>query len=652
MLTETEKSDLCGIAGLIGSPGKSIDLGWASNMSSALTHRGPDDRGCLTVSPGGIHLAKDLPVDSRDVRLALMHRRLSIIDLHQTGWQPMGTMDGRFYIVFNGEIYNYLELREELEGLGVTFRSSSDTEVLLEAYAIWGPAALTRLVGMFAFAVYDVAKSEVFLARDPFGIKPLYYTVGTDWLAFASEIKSLLAIPTVPRIADPDRVYAYLRFAHTDHGDGTLFRGIDQVPAAHCATVDLERPADVSLSRYWAIDMNRSLDIGAEEATKELRRLFLHSVALHMRSDVPLGSALSGGIDSSSIVMAMRHLSGAALDLHTFSFVTPEKSISEERWVDLVGQRSSATVHKVYATEDELVSDLDSLMAAQDEPFGSTGIYAQYRVFERARAEGIKVMLDGQGGDEILGGYLPYVAARLATLIRSGDWMAAWRFYRAAGRNPNIGTRWLALKCFDYLLPQALQEPMRRLVGRELAPSWINERWLRSHGVGMYSVSSTKARHVLKDRLLHDLSDASIPHLLRYEDRNSMAHSIESRVPFLTPQLSEFMFALPESCLVDDVGRPKALFRQAMRGLVPSEILDRQDKIGFATPERTWLTSLAPWIDKVLNLPEAEGVKALDIEQARREWREIVDGTRNFDPRVWRWANLILWTVRHGVTFR
>ncbi len=641
---------MCGIVGLIFTSPRDKVAERASAMLSRLKHRGPDDHGWLCYSRSVKRAGRgELPFVPMEA--VMLHRRLSILDLSEAGWQPMSTPDGRYAIVYNGEIYNYLEVRVELERRGHVFDSRSDTEVLLHAYVEWGPYALQRLVGMFAFGILDMQARRLFLARDHAGIKPLYYVSLANGFAFASEIKALLELPEVDRQVNPQRLYDYLRFGLTDHGGETLFARVRQLPSAHYLEVALDHPADLQPVCYWSIDLTQRQEVSFEKAAQHLRDLFLESVRLHMRSDVPVGAALSGGIDSSSIVMTMRHLLGSRLDLHTFSYIADEPSRSEERWVDRVGRAAGAIVHKVCPNPQDLVTELDDLIAAQDEPFGSTSIYAQRRVFRLAGDAGIKVMLDGQGADELLGGYRLYLPARLASLMRQGQWGKALRFLpNALGQTDSGGAR-LVFQAGGLLLPRSLHEPAMRLVGENLTPSWLNANWFWERGVIRRSFWKSNGRQLLRDQLHRTVVETSLPMLLRYEDRNSMSFSIESRVPFLTPALINFCLTLPEEYIISDDGTSKAVFRQAMRGIVPDAILDRRDKIGFATPEESWLTFQRPWVDRVLRSETARRVHSLNLEAVMREWHAIVDQGKRFDFRVWRWINTIRWAERYQVSF-
>jgi asparagine synthase (glutamine-hydrolysing) len=609
-------------------------------LSEQLAHRGPDDDAVSLLDEG---------------RVALAHRRLAVLDPSAAAAQPMSSPDGRFRLVFNGAIYNYVELRDELRALGHEFRSSGDTEVLLAAFAQWGTEAFARLTGMFALVVLDTHERRVTLARDHFGIKPLYYCSWRDGIGIASEIKALLALPGVDRRIEPQRAYDYLRFGMTDHGAETLVRGIKQLPRATFVTFSIDGESTYASVKsrpvtYWNLNNSKSIDCSFDEAASRLRELFLESVELHLRSDVAVGAALSGGIDSSAIVSAIRYLKGDQFDLRAVRYLAGDAAIDERRWADLAAESCGANVIDVTASPEELLRDVDSLIDQQDEPFGSTSIYAQYRVFRAAHQQGIKVMLDGQGADEILGGYRYFIAARMATLLASGNVAAAAKLWRSASRLPASGkTPPVGRLAVGMLLPEWMQSMAAKLGGYDLMPSWLSADWLAARGVtGQAPIQPVEPRY-LQSQLLQATTETTLPMYLRYEDRNSMAHSIESRVPFLTPQLAQFAMSLPEQYLVSDDATSKAVFRAAMRGIVPDAILDRQDKIGFATPESKWLLAMQPWIDEALNSDVAAGIPMIDPNVMRQQWRQFLETGNNFDFRFWRWANFIRWIERRDI---
>lgn len=640
---------MCGIAGFVFRKGKAQRAPIPAILAQ-LSHRGPDARGYLLYSERGIQRGREWQEPDTDPEVIFLHRRLSILDLSEAGSQPMGTPGGRYFITFNGEIYNFVELRAKLKKLGYEFESNSDTEVLLAAYAMWGWSVLQKLVGMFAFAILDTTLRKVFLARDFFGIKPLYYAITEDAVVFGSELKTVLEFGSVSHRINPPLLFSYLRRGVCDFGAETLLADVLQLPPAHYLEIELDSDWNQSPVCYWHPTQQCRDDLSFEGAAEQLRALFLESVSLHLRSDVAVGSALSGGIDSSSIVMAMRHLE-PSVDLHTFSYVADDPKLNEEKWVDVIAQAARAHVHKVRPTAEELVADFDQLSYAQDVPSASTSLYAQYCVFRAAQREGIKVMLDGQGADEILGGYPFFRGARLASLIRQKRWRKAADFISRASRWPDMSSFLLIQNACDHLLPALAQAPLRKLVGKDLAPAWLNLSWFQARGVIPHrNRLGYSSSFVLAEKLRRELVE-HLPSLLRYEDRNSMAFSIESRVPFLTPELVDFVLSLPEEYIIAPDGTSKAVFRRAMRGIVPDAILDRKDKIGFATPERTWLSAASLWIQQQFESDEAAEIPAFHLDVVRRDWQEIQEGRRTFSFAVWRCLNVIAWTRRFQIQY-
>jgi asparagine synthase (glutamine-hydrolysing) len=563
----------------------------------------------------------------------------------------MASKDGRHWMVFNGEVYNYVELRSELERAGHAFHTTTDTEVVLAAYREWGAECLYRFIGMWALCIWDSLQRSLFLARDPFGIKPLYYWSGNGAFAFASEIKALLEFPGVARGAHPQHIYDYLRFGWTDHGSNTFFANIHQVPSGHWMTVSVDRPDKPRIERYWELRTTSLQGCSRQEAASRLRKLFLDSVNLHLRSDVSVGSALSGGIDSSSIVTGIRHLHPEAVELATFSHIDADPVLSEERWVDLITRAARARARKVTPRPEDLLRDIAELVHIQDQPFASTSIYAQFRVFRLAQEHGVKVMLDGQGADELFGGYPSYVSARLASLIGSGHWIRALQLLLRAVRLPSVEPRSTLVRTGGLLLPRSLEPLARTLAGENFIPSWMDRGWVQRHGVVPTPLRVEGDHNVLRAQLREALLKRSLPGLLRYEDRNSMASSVESRVPFLTTEIATFVHSLPEEYLIDSRGTSKSALREAMRGIVPDPVLERREKIGFATSEHTWLNALRPALQTTLEGGTAAHIPALRHDVVRTEAEGVLNGTKRFDFRLWRWLSLIWWTDQYSVRF-
>ncbi len=645
---------MCGIAGIvrIAGPGR-LPGEILRGFSKDLAHRGPDGEGWLCWMPSGsIHRGYHACEHDREGRVALVHRRLAILDLSMAAAQPMSDDTGRYHLTFNGEIYNFLELRKELEREGIRFSTRSDTEVLLTGFRVWGEALLPRLRGMFALAILDTERQTLLLARDPLGIKPLYFAQTSEFLAFASEQRPLRSLPGLGRKVDPRRVNEFLCTGLSDNGSHTFLDSVKQLPAGHLMEISLQGPAALmEPRRHTRLEPEPIDGMTRIQATDRLRELFLDSVRLHLRSDVPIGSALSGGIDSSSIVMAMRRLDPSA-DLHAFCYRAGKEGLDEGPFMALVGQEAEATLHETWATGEDLLDDLKGLMRAQDDPFGSTSIFAQYRVFRLAREAGIKVMLDGQGADEMLGGYLSYTGIRVASLMRQWHVIQAMKLLRTANRLPGRGGDRIPGRASqvayaaNFLLPKWTKDPLRRLAGYQPAwPDWIQATWFRERDMGPARPYEPEVRNgnLLNAQLRLTLEETSLPNLLRYEDRNSMAHGVESRVPFLDPPLVRFALGLPEAWIIDQHAVTKSIFRDAMRGLVPNAVLDRMDKIGFSTPEFDWLLRLDPWITRTLDSDVARSIPAIDPSVMRNQWEAIKVGQARFDFRIWRWVNFIHW---------
>jgi len=520
--------------------------------------------------------------------LYLGHTRLSIIDLTDAAAQPFHSRCGRYVLIFNVEIYNYKEIMEELIGTGYHFDTESDTKVLLNALMLWGVECLPRLIGMFSFVFYDQQHKKLLLIRDAFRKKSFFYSISNNKNTFGSEIRALLCLKNAKARPNLQRAYDYLVHGDYDLNKESFIDGVFHLPPAHYFTFDLETKTASKPECWWQPVIDTNENISFDKAVSKLRTLFLDSVRLHLRSDVPLGVALSGGIDSSAVASAVRYLE-PSLPIKTFSYVASDSCISEEKWVDLLHERLGATAHKVIANQDEMREDLDAMLLKQGEPFGGTSIYAQYRVVKLAKESGVTVTLDGPGADELLAGYIGYPGHRLLSIIEKQGWLAAHhyakRWSQSPGRSYALAWQYLGRK----KLPDSLYELARKVLGRDFQPAWLNIDYSSQKGVE-FNEKRAPLNQVykgvrVKKALANSLTGRGLSSLLRHGDRNSMAFSIESRVPFLTLPLAEFLLSLPENYLVSDDGVTKHVFREAMRGIIPDSHLDRKDKIRFATPE-------------------------------------------------------------------
>ena len=621
---------MCGIAGGWWTQHAQAEASLPQALH-AMRRRGPDDNGHNLFTMGG-------------ATVGLAQTRLSIIDLSAAGHQPMHSRDGRWVIVFNGEIYNYRELRAELQALGHSFASDSDTEVLLAAWARWGHTCLPRLAGMFAFAVLDRQSHSLTCVRDAFGIKPFFYSRRAEGFRFASEVPALLALlPDKPQL-NWQRAYDYLVHGDYDSGPDSFFADVHHLLPGHWLTVDMTTGQATAPQRWWTPSIEERPGWTFADAVEQVREQFLQNIRLHLRSDVPLGAALSGGIDSSAVVCVMRHVE-PNLPIHTFSFIAAGSDVNEEQWVDKVNAHVGAIAHKVTVTGAELARDLDDMVRAQGEPFGSTSIYAQYRVFQRAREAGITVTLDGQGADEMLAGYSGYPGQRLRSLLETGQWGQAWQFFNGWTQWPGRGRVLAAKTAVGAFTQGRLYAALRKLNGSPTIPDWIRPGPLRAAGVQLQIPrqlphNDEKGRRVMAELAL-SLSQRGLSALLRHGDRDSMRFSVESRVPFLTLDMVNLLLSMPEHFLISPQGETKHVFRAAMRGIVPDSILDRRDKIGFATPEQDWLLGIAgtvrEWLQVDLGLPFFDQTKVL------QEFDQIAAGNKAFTWQVWRWVNFCRW---------
>ena len=553
---------MCGIAGIVRWDGEPADSDLLDRMGRLLAHRGPDGAGTLIEGPVGF-----------------THRRLAIIDLSIEGRQPLTNGDGSLTVVFNGEVFNYLELRHELEKTGHTFQTETDTEVILAAYTAWGRDCLARFNGMFAFALLDRRRGEVFFARDRLGVKPLYYTRNGDRLLFASECKALLADPSVGTAPCHPALATFLAWGVLDHSELTMFDGVRQLPPGHWIVANesgIEGPV-----RWWDLTVNPEIasppDLDAD-APGRLLELLTDAVRVRLRADVPVGTCLSGGIDSTTIVALIarllrdEHPSSVGERQQTFSAVYGDRRFDERAFMDVAGDAAGVVGSYVEPSPDRLSTDLIDLVWAQDEPFGSLSIYAQYCVM-RLAAESVTVVLDGQGADEQLAGYIAYQGTYMAQLARRG------RIGRLAGEA--LGTLRFHGGFFVNAARQVVVRRGRRGLLRTEAPP-----------INRYAGDLD---HVLRQETIA----TNLPALLHYEDRNSMHFSIEARVPFLDYRVVEYLGSLPLDQKLRG-GVTKRVLRRAIKGIVPEPIRCRMDKMGFITPEEVWMKrELAQLVEEV-----------------------------------------------------
>ncbi len=542
-------------------------------MLHSIAHRGPDGEGIWLNNEGTVGLG---------------HRRLSIIDLSATGAQPMRYLE-RYTITYNGEIYNYREIKDTLIKRGFSFSSTSDTEVLMAANACYGKECLQYLDGMFAFAIWDEVLQTLFCARDRFGEKPFYfhYDEAQHALVFASEMKALWAAG-IHRKTDNEMLLRYLSLGWVQNPTNkqqTFYQDIYSLPPAHYLLFNLQKRA-VQIERYWDLDKQ----VQSDQSTENLKENFLHllstSVQRRLRSDVAIGSSLSGGLDSSAIVSLINKLVAHTEKQQTFSAVFPGFAKDESEHIKEVVQQYHLDNFTVTPTAEELIVDLDKIASHQEEPFPSSSIYAQYRVYQLAKQHGVTVILDGQGADEILAGYHKYYHWFLQQLIANGEWNKAKKELHAAKQN-EVQLQWGKRNYLAAYLPGftarqlEIKSIKQTLRNRDLKPSFAKKYFNRS---AIYKPVVGQ----LNDMLYFNVMEFGLEELLRYADRNSMAHSREVRLPFLNHELVQFAFSTPATAKIYN-GFTKHLLRLTVDNHLPKDIVWRKDKVGFEPPQQQWM---------------------------------------------------------------
>jgi asparagine synthase (glutamine-hydrolysing) len=609
-------------------------------MTHRVKHRGPDGYGMvyfdgIAGSPEECFHDTDGRPEIKRPRLGLGARRLAILDLSKQGSQPMQIREGQFWITYNGEIYNYVELRAELEMRGHRFRSRTDTEVILRAYDQWGTECLSHFQGMWSFAIYDRRRHRLFCSRDRFGIKPFYYFASLSLFLFGSEIKQIVDFPGIARRVNERIAFQYLEQGILDHSQETFFAGILQLPGGHSLLVDLSQP-EVSLrvEKYWELPLKED-DGGPERVSIErLGHLFHSSVSRHMRSDVMVGSCLSGGLDSSAIV-AVASAAHQGQEFHSFSACFDQEALDERRFIGEVVAASGLNSHLIFPNAKGFWDDLNCLIWHQDEPLGGASVYAQWCVMRAARQAHIPVLLDGQGGDEIFCGYRKFYVFYLWQLWKSARLRAlgegVWWALRTGGRN------WSWRHARRYIGKSRRRK--NSLVTRTCSKDFIE----RSKEFPYESIGPGEN---LQQRQKDDLTRFSLPTLLHCEDRNSMAHSIESRVPMLDHDLATFAVnCRPELKLRN--GATKWILREALKGTLTDKVRLRMTKLGFEAPQRDWiLNDASGTVRSLQSEAELRLGRILSPYQVQSEFQKFLEGqpTALTDMEVFRVMNLELWS--------
>jgi len=646
---------MCGITGAYSFKG-SINPDCIKRMTDSLRHRGPDDEGFLAVDSTSGKVVSLTGIDSktygprieefnRSANLFLGHRRLSVIDLSPLGHQPMSNEDGTLWIVHNGEVYNFIEIRNKLESFGHHFKSRTDTEVILHAYEEWGTDCLKYFNGMWAFAILDLKRKRMFCSRDRAGVKPFYYLYDGKRFCFASEIKALLQIDDFCAEANERIIADYLLSGLLDHTHETFFKNNHQLRPGEYLIAESN---GLTIKSYWDIEIKEIHYPRKEDYAERFYELLADSIRLRLRTDVPIGTCLSGGLDSSSIVCLANKLmfEGNHIDHRwvgerqkTFSSCFEDTIYDERRFIESVIQHTKAEKNYVFPSADAFFEEMPQLLWHQEEPFGSTSIYAQWNVMRLAKERGVTVLLDGQGGDELLAGYLPSFYALFKQTIRQVAIASLIKEVKGF------------LKHQDWRIDQFIPRVMAALVPDVFKPLFQHSnpygfRWVKERFKKKYHRNFSKPNRFeneLNNYLYHIFKSAVLPGLLHYEDRNSMAYSIETRLPFLDYRLVEFVFGLPMEFKIRE-GVTKTILRKAMEGVLPEEVRNRMDKMGFVTPEADWFkTKLRDPIREIFNSKSFSERGIFNIAHVHKTFQDHCNGKVDNHSMIWRCVNLELW---------
>jgi len=679
---------MCGIFGIMTFGGKQVDVNALQEATKSLRHRGPDDEGYLLAETasgrvkefcgddsqvkGGkvphigaaaseqAALLQDktargqVPLLQGNFNLAFGFRRLSILDLSPLGHQPMADREQIVWGILNGEIYNYIEIREDLKGLGYKFKSNSDTEVMIYSYLQWGTECFKRFNGMWAIMIYDKRKQELICSRDRFGVKPLYYfrdDSSPEMIIFASEVKGILKyLATSPSagshrgeqiVVNDHIVYDYLLYTFVDHSEETFVKHIKSFPASHYLRLDSQ--GGMEFRKYFSLEGNTETT-GYDESqfkryVEKYRELLTDSVKLRLRTDVPIGSCLSGGVDSSSIVTIVNELMLGGNNIKrevigeyqkTFSAVYEDETIDESRFMNEIVKDTQCDAHFIFPNSASLRDEINSFIYHLDEPFVSTSMYAQWNVMKLAKQNKVKVLLDGQGSDETSAGYPIYYAFFYVQLLKH---LRMIHLASELARNMRVGFGMLR-KAAGYYMRSWRKRPVEDVF------EYLNPSFLRAYSGR--NVLEYKTTSNLQMRLQEDIEKFSLPMLLRYEDRNSMAFSIEARTPFLDYRLVQFLMQVPVVYKIRH-GLSKWILREAMRGKVNVKVLERRDKKGFPTPERKWLGEMKEDIIEVIKESREFLNKYVDADRISEKFDSILGNEKIKSHFLWRIYNLAKW---------
>lgn len=566
---------MCGIAGIISKNSSFVNEERVREMTNILAHRGPDGEGAWI---------------NENSEIGLGHRRLSVIDLSPSGQQPMHYAD-RYTIVHNGEIYNYLELRDELKTKGFSFFTKTDTEVIVAAYDHWGEDCVDHFDGMFAFAIWDSHKKILFAARDRFGEKPFFYFFNDEEFVFASEMKAIWKAGIQKKV-NLKLLFNFLTIGYTDNPnipEETFFTSINKLPAASCLKFSFD-DFQLNIYNYWDIEVdNQNKKISDKDAIEQFNHLFKQSINRRLRSDVPIGTSLSGGLDSSSVVASLQSSDNSKPVQAAFTSIFPGFEKNEYEFAKTVTDKFKLNHYTIEPDASYMYNELEKIFYFQEEPFTSASIIPQYKVYGLAKDNSIKVLLDGQGADEILAGYFKYYKWYWQELFRKRK--ISLRHELEAAKKLGIKEKFGWRNMVAAIAPEFASIFLeRRYLVNALRQEDLTPEFVRFQSKEAYY--ETPEIFSLNGVLYFNTCIHGLEELLRYADRNSMAHGREVRLPFLSHELVEFVFSLPANFKIRN-GWTKWILRDTMKDQLPEKIVWRKDKTGFEPPQKEWMQNKA-----------------------------------------------------------
>ncbi len=655
---------MCGIFGIFNFEESNVDLRSLQNSVNIIRHRGPDDEGYALFNTHkniseerfgdtsaikkGVHI---LSHTEQALNLAFGFRRLSILDLSVNGHQPFFNEEKNICIIFNGEVYNYIEIKEELVKNGYKFRTGTDTEVIMNAYMEWGEACLERFNGMWAIALYDMRKNVLFCSRDRFGVKPFYYYKSDKIFVFASELKAIIEYfkneTSFEKKINKEIVYDYLVNNFTDHTENTFIQNIKHLPPSHYLKI---LKNEFSTQKYFNLGLNKEIGRYDSKKFETIREnfsgLIFDSVKLRLRSDVAIGTCLSGGLDSSTVVSIINKFLTDEKNFDktqigsrqkTFSAVYDDASIDERYFIEKIVKATNCDSHYVFPDNADFQEDVDNFIYQLDEPFGGTSPYAQYNVMRLARQNNVTVLLDGQGADESLAGYEVYFGFLYSNLYKNNNYPA---ILSEILRNFRKGTE-ISLRGLKYYL---------NLKNKNLKSStseFYNPDFLANYsGKNILEYRTTDN---LNQKLYEDLTQFILPSLLRFEDRNSMKFSIESRTPFLDYRIIKMLFET-DSIYKIHRGWSKWILRNSMNNFVPENIVWRRDKKGFPTPERKWMMRLKENFIQIVKENQDCLEQYFNVSLVLKEYDNIISNKNIKSHFLWKIYNFVKWKKMFNVT--